>query len=149
MIAAETNEGFPSEIKGRKMSLTIHALPSLLLHQWMSSCIIRHSFIVLLLCQCTNSLVYREKIYLPPPASISLSPSLFLCFSSFIYLNVNYICVGYLHLGVLMYSVLVFLVCVSGSWSVSVLFGVFLFCSWKSKLKDVKVPVFLVISTSL
>lgn len=33
MIAVETNEGFPSEFKERKMALTSHALPSLLLHQ--------------------------------------------------------------------------------------------------------------------
>ncbi len=52
--------------------------------------------------------IQRED-FLPPSPSVSLSPSLFLCFCSFIYLNVNYICVG---CGVLMYSVLVSLVCV-------------------------------------
>lgn len=68
------------------MALTSYALPSLLLHQWMSSSIIMHSFIVLLLCQCMNSLVYREKISLPPPLlclSLTLSLSLFLLFHIF------------------------------------------------------------------
>lgn len=67
------------------MALTSHALPSLLPHQWMSSGIIMHSFIVLLLCQCMNSLVYREKISLPPPLPLylSLTLSLFLLFHIF------------------------------------------------------------------
>lgn len=68
------------------MAVTSHALPSLLLHQWMSSSIIMHSFIVLLLCQCLNSLVYREKISLPSLPlclSLTLSRSLFLLFHIF------------------------------------------------------------------
>lgn len=70
------------------MALTSPALPSLLLHQWMSSGIIMHSFIVLLLCQCMNSLVYREKISLPPlplclSLSLTISLPLFLLFHIF------------------------------------------------------------------
>lgn len=60
-------------------------MPSLLLHQWMSSSIIMHSFMVLLLCQCMNSLVYGE-ISLPPLPlclSFTLSLSLFLLFQIF------------------------------------------------------------------
>lgn len=87
MIAVETNKGFPSDSKEREeIALSSHALPSLLLHQWMSSSIIMHSFIVLLFCQCMNSLVYREKMYLPPLflcLSLSPSPSLFLLFHIF------------------------------------------------------------------
>lgn len=69
-----------------KMSQTSYTSPSLLLHQWMSSSIIMHSFVVLLLCQCMNSSVYGETISLPPlPLCLShtLSLSLFLLFHIF------------------------------------------------------------------
>ena len=49
----------------------------------------------------------REDFSPSTPPTVSLSPSPFLCFSSFIYLNVSYVCVGCC--GVLMYSVLGFL----------------------------------------
>lgn len=79
MIALETNEGFPSEIKerGGDGSNQPHTAISFASPVDVKS-IIMHSFIVLLLCQCMNSLVYREKISLPP-----LSPSHPLSFSVF------------------------------------------------------------------
>lgn len=136
VIALETNEGFPSEIKEReKMALTSNALPSPLLHQWMSSSIIMHSFILLLLCQCMNSWYTERRFLSLHSPSVSLSPSLFLCFSSFIYLNVNYICVGCRHCGVLMYSVLVFLVSVC-EWELITKCSFRCFFSLLIKIKD-------------
>lgn len=110
----------------KKTSLTSHTLSSLLLHQWMSSSIIMHSFIVLLLCQCLNSLVYREKISLPPlPLCLSRTLSLSLLLLFHIFKCQLYLC-GLPTLwsfDVFSSSVSV-CECVSGSSSVSVLIGV-------------------------
>lgn len=129
------------------MAVTSHALPSLLLHQWMSSSIIMHSFIVLLLCQCLNSLVYREKISLPSLPlclSLTLSRSLFLLFHIFK-------CQLYLCGLPALWSFDVFSSGVSGFLCVCVcewelitkcfLLGVSFLCSSKSKIKEVRVPL--------
>ena len=122
------------------MALNSHTLPSLLLHQWMSSSIIMHSFIVLLFCQCMNSLVYREKIFLPPPPSVSLSLSLFLFFHIFK-------CQLYLCGLPALWSFDVFSSSVSGLcarvWELisKCSFRCFFLCSSKSKIKEVKVAL--------
>ena len=133
------------------MAVTSHALPSLLLHQWMSSSIIMHSFIVLLLCQCLNSLVYREKISLPSLPlclSLTLSRSLFLLFH--IFKCQLYLCglptlwsFDVFSSGVSGFLSVCVCVCVfvSGSSSLSVLLGVSFLCSSKSKIKEVRVAL--------
>ncbi len=150
MIAVETNEGFPSEIKEGKNGSN---QPRFAISFASPVDVKRYNY-ALIYCIVVLSMheflgIQRED-FSPSIPPISLSPSLFLCFS-FIYLNVNYICVGCRHCGVVMYSVLVFLVsvCVC-EWELisKCSFRCFFLCS---KIKEVMVllPFMLYLFLSL
>ncbi|MEQ2273785.1 hypothetical protein XENORESO_008921 [Xenotaenia resolanae] len=110
-IAAVTCKGFPCEIThANKNRLN----PPHFVMSSASAVDVKQYNYALIYCIVALSMhefhgIQREDSLPPLPLLVSLSPSLFLRFSSFMYLNVSYVCVGCWDCAVLMYSLTVFL----------------------------------------
>lgn len=102
VIAVETNEGFPFEMKDGRGGCGVGSF------FWGGGPVAKHqplfavSFATAVdVKQYNYALIYgivalsmHEFLSIREKMSLTLTPSLLLCFSSLVYLNVNYICVG-------------------------------------------------------
>lgn len=143
MIAGETNEGFPSEMKEKKnvanqQHFAVSSASPVDVKQYNYALI--YSIVAL---SMHEFLGIRSDFSPPTHPSVALSPSLFLFLLFHIFKCQLYLCglPAVRSFDVFSFSVSGFCLCESGSSSVSVLLGVSFLCQSKPEIKEVRAPV--------